>query len=174
MEPYVFMWCRIFLEGSSLNIEIRKEFKRPRVFRSKRALQGDLLCQASIEFDDLWNHLASEAHREINCELIFASIISHLLRDLSELTSGIHEPNFRVTVLDCRWGMRFITVDVDSLLKLHRRPAAIYALWTPKSRKQQKGWNPSNHFWAPLILRTLVLGCLSSSGWPSLRWRIIA
>jgi len=128
MRSYIFMWCSIFLEGSSLNIEIHKESKRPRVFRSKRALQDDLLCQANIKFDDLWNHLASEAQRESNCELSFVSIISRLLRDLSKLAGGIHESNFRITVLDRRQGMHFITVDVESLLKLHRRPTAIYAL----------------------------------------------
>ena len=99
---FIFMWCRIFQEESNLNIEIHKHFKRPRVFRSKRVLQDDLLCKASIEFDDLWDHLASEAQRESDCELIFASIISHLLRDLSELASGIHESDFRIAVLDCR------------------------------------------------------------------------
>jgi len=56
------------------------------------------------------------------------SIISRLLRDLSKLAGGIHESNFRITVLDRRQGMHFITVDVESLLKLHRRPTAIYAL----------------------------------------------
>jgi len=174
MVSYIFMWCRIFLEGSSLNIEIHKHFRWPNILRSKRTSQGDLPCKAGIEFDDLWDHLASEAQRESNCELIFVSIISHLLRDLSKLASGIHESDFRITVLDRRRGMHFTTVDMDPLLKLHRRPTAIYTLWTPKSRTQQKPWSPSNHFWTALILRTLVLGCLSSLGWPSLRWRIIA
>ena len=73
---YIFMWCRVFWEGSSLNIEIHKHFKRPTILRSK----DDILCSASIKFDDLWDHLASEAQQETNCELIFVSIISHLLR----------------------------------------------------------------------------------------------
>jgi len=79
MESYIFMWCRIFQEGSNLNIEIHKYFRRPRIFRSKRTLHDDSLCKASIGFDDLWNHLASEVQGETNCELIFASTISHLL-----------------------------------------------------------------------------------------------
>ena len=102
MRFYIFMWCRIFQEGSNLRIEIHKHFKRPRILRSKHASQDDLLCQANVKFNDLWDHLASEAQRETNCELIYASTISHSLRDLSELASGIHESDFRITVLDCR------------------------------------------------------------------------
>jgi len=80
MQSCIVMWCRIFREGSNLNIEIHKHFKRPKILRSKSASQDDLLCQANIKFDDLWDHLASEAQQETNCELIFVSIISHLLR----------------------------------------------------------------------------------------------
>jgi len=80
MRSYILMWCRIFREGSSLFIEIHKHFKRPTILRSKRASQGDLLCQANIKFDDLWDHLASEAQGETSCELMFASIISQSLR----------------------------------------------------------------------------------------------
>ena len=80
MQFHILMWCRIFEEGSSLNIEIHKHFRRPRVLRSKRALQDDLLCKASIKFDDIWDHLVSEAQLETSCELMFASIIFYLLR----------------------------------------------------------------------------------------------
>jgi len=70
----------MFGEGSSLLIEIHKHFKRPTILRSKRTLQSDLLCQADIKFDDLWDHLASQAQQDTNCEPMFGSIISHLLR----------------------------------------------------------------------------------------------
>jgi len=80
MQSCIVMWCRILQEGDNLNIEIHKHFKRPRILRSKSASKDDLLCQANIKFDDLWDHLASKAQQETNCELIFVSIISHLLR----------------------------------------------------------------------------------------------
>ena len=38
------------------------------------------MIYSNIEFDDLWDHLASEAQQETNCELIFVMIISHILR----------------------------------------------------------------------------------------------
>jgi len=79
-DPTIFRWCRIFLEGSSLNIEIHKHTKQPGFLRPKRDPQDDLLCQASMKFDNLWDHLASEAQRETNCKLIFASITYYLLR----------------------------------------------------------------------------------------------
>jgi len=75
---YIFMWCRIFHKGSDLNIEIHKYLRWPRIFRSERTSKVDPLCKVSIKFDELWEHLASEAQQETNCELIFASIISHL------------------------------------------------------------------------------------------------
>ena len=57
-----------------MNIEIHKYFRRPRIFRSKRTSQDDPLCKASIRFDDLWDHLASETQQETSGKLIFASI----------------------------------------------------------------------------------------------------
>jgi len=80
MQFHILMWCRIFQEGSSLNIEIHKHFQRLRILRFKRASQDDLLCKASIKFDDIWGHLVLETQRGTNCELMFALIISHLLR----------------------------------------------------------------------------------------------
>jgi len=38
------------------------------------------MIYSNIEFDDLWDHLGSEAQQETNCELIFVMIISHILR----------------------------------------------------------------------------------------------
>ena len=80
MKSCIVMWCRILREGSNLNIEIHKHFKRPKFLKSKHTSQDDRLCQANIKFDDLWDHLASEAQQETNCELIFVMIISHILR----------------------------------------------------------------------------------------------
>ena len=36
--------------------------------------KDDSPCKAIIKFDDLWNHLVSEAQKETKCELIFSSI----------------------------------------------------------------------------------------------------
>jgi len=80
MQSYMFMWCRRFQEGSNLNIEIHECFRRPKIFRSKNISQDNLLCKVSVKFNDLWEHLVSEAQQETSCELIFASFISHLLR----------------------------------------------------------------------------------------------
>ena len=110
MWSYIFMWCRIFQEGSSLNIKIHKHSKRLRFLRSKHTTQDDLLCQGDIKFDNLWDHLASEAQQETNCELIFALSFPIYSGHLSELAGGVHQSDFRITVLDHRWGMDFITV----------------------------------------------------------------
>ena len=77
MQSSIFMWYRRFQEGRNLNIEIHEYFRRLNIFSSKHI---DSPCKASIKFDDLWEHLVSEAQRETNCTLIFASINSHWLR----------------------------------------------------------------------------------------------
>ena len=43
MQSCIVTWCRIFREGSNLNIEIHKHFKRPKFLKSKCASQDDLL-----------------------------------------------------------------------------------------------------------------------------------
>ena len=43
MQSCIVTWCRIFREGSNLNIEIHKHFKQPKFLKSKCASQDDLL-----------------------------------------------------------------------------------------------------------------------------------
>jgi len=45
-----------------------------------RVSENELLCKASIGFDDLWKHLVSESQKEAKCELVFALIASNILR----------------------------------------------------------------------------------------------
>jgi len=80
MQSSIFMWYRRLQEGNNLNIEIHKYFRWPKIFRSKHTSQDDLPCKVSVKFDDLWEHLVSQAQQETNCELIFSSINSCLLR----------------------------------------------------------------------------------------------
>ena len=80
MRSYIFMRCSIFKEGSDLNIEIYKESRRKKIMTRGHTLEGDLLCQVNIKFDDLWRHLVSESQKESKCELIFVSIASNGLR----------------------------------------------------------------------------------------------
>jgi len=71
---YIFIRCSIVKEGSDLDIEIYKESRRRKIITLGRAPQGNLLCKASIKFDDLWEHLVLELQKEIKCELILVSI----------------------------------------------------------------------------------------------------
>ena len=72
MQSSIFMSSRILHEGSNLNIEILEYFQWPKFFRPKNISRNDLLCKANVRFDDLWEHLVSQAQQETNCELIFA------------------------------------------------------------------------------------------------------
>jgi len=74
------MQCSIFKEGSDLNIEIYKGSRRKKIITLGRTLEGDLVCQVNIKFDDLWRHLVSESQKETKCKLIFVSIASNGLR----------------------------------------------------------------------------------------------
>jgi len=81
MQSYVLMCCSIFEEGSVLNIKIYKRHSlRQKLLTFGRASKDEFLCEAAIEFDDLWKHLVSEAQKAIICGLIFASITSDILR----------------------------------------------------------------------------------------------
>jgi len=102
MEPYVFMWCRIFLEGSSLNIEIHKHFIRPRVFRSKQALQDDLLCQANISMES--PGLRSTARNQLWVDLCvdhFSLTQGNLANLQVEFTSSISGLQFWIVAEAC-------------------------------------------------------------------------
>jgi len=81
MQSYILMWCSVFEEGNDLNIEIYKKHSlRLEIRTLGRASEDELLCKASIGFDDLWRHLVSESQKEAKCELAFASIASNILR----------------------------------------------------------------------------------------------
>jgi len=79
-QSHVFIRCSIFEQGTDLTIKIYKESRRRKILTLLgRASEGDLLCQVSIKFDDLWKHLVSESQKTKKCELIFASIASDML-----------------------------------------------------------------------------------------------
>jgi len=66
-------------EGSELNIEVYKRHSRGQKIRMLgRTSKEELMCKASVRFDDLWTHVSSGG--ETNCERISTSIIPDLLR----------------------------------------------------------------------------------------------
>jgi len=79
-QLYAFMRCRIVKEGSELNIEIHKESQRKKIFTLGRAPEGNLVCNARIEFDVLWKHLVLESRKETKCEFILVSIAYDMLK----------------------------------------------------------------------------------------------
>jgi len=68
LEPsHELMWCSMLVEGSELNIEIhKKHFQRQKIWMLGRTSKEELMCKASIRFDDLWKHVSSRT--EMNCE----------------------------------------------------------------------------------------------------------
>ena len=63
------MQCSIFEEGSDLNIEIYKKHSRwLEIITFGHASEDELLCKASIRFDNLWKHLVSDSQKEVKCE----------------------------------------------------------------------------------------------------------
>ena len=71
---YIFIRCSIVKERSDLDIEIYRESQRWKIITLGRAPEGNLLCKASIKFDDLWEHLVLELQKETKCELILGTI----------------------------------------------------------------------------------------------------
>jgi len=81
MQSYILMRCSIFEEGNDLNIGIYKKHSlRLEIRTFGRASQDELLCKASIRFNDLWKHLVSESQKEAKCELVFTLIALNILR----------------------------------------------------------------------------------------------
>ena len=68
------MWCSILNEGSDLNIEIHKYYRREKYLRIIYGNKDNSPCRTSIKFDYLWKHLVSEEQEGTKCELIFCSI----------------------------------------------------------------------------------------------------
>jgi len=69
-QSYIFMWSSILVDESILNIAIYKKHSLRQ--KALRKVSGDeLLCDARIQFDDLWKHRAPET-QEIRCELILS------------------------------------------------------------------------------------------------------
>jgi len=75
----MFIRYSIFEQGTDLTIKIYNESQWKKLFTLGRASEGDLLCQVSIKFDDLWKHLVSESQKTKKCELIFASVAFDIL-----------------------------------------------------------------------------------------------
>jgi len=81
MQSYILMRYSIFEEGNDLNIEIyQKHSLLLDIITFGHASKDELLCKASIGFDNLWKHLVLESPKEAKCELVFASIASNILR----------------------------------------------------------------------------------------------
>jgi len=101
MGSSIFMQCSIFKEGSDLNIEIYKGSRRKKIITLGRTLEGDLVCQVNIKFDDLWRHLVSESQKETKCKLIFVSIASNGLR----IPQQISRQNWFLQSQECSSGL---------------------------------------------------------------------
>jgi len=81
MQSYMLMRRSIVKEGSDLNIEIYKKRSRWRkTIPLECTSEDNVLCKATIKFDDLWKHLVLESQKESRCELIFVSIASNILK----------------------------------------------------------------------------------------------
>jgi len=133
MQSYIFIRCSIFKEGNDMNIEIYKESRGKKIITFGSASEGNLLCQVSIKFDDLWRHLVSESQNEMKCKLIFVSITSGGLM-IPQQTS---RQNLFLRSQDCSFGSSprydYFRNDEDSLFRYNRRHmAVIYALLTPR------------------------------------------
>jgi len=73
------MQYSILQQESDLNIEIyRKHPLRQKIF-SFGCISDDPLCQVSIKFNNLWDHLVSQTQEGTKCRLIFVSIALSLL-----------------------------------------------------------------------------------------------
>jgi len=82
------MRCSILKHESDMDIEIhRKHPLRRKIFNFGRISEDDPLCQVSIKFNDLWDHLVSETQEGTECGLIFFSFASSLLRMLQQILS---------------------------------------------------------------------------------------
>ena len=82
----IFMQCSIFKQGNDLDIEICKESRHRKIITLGHAPEGNLMCKASIKFDDLWEHLVLELQKETKCELILDTIAYDRLK-ISQQTS---------------------------------------------------------------------------------------
>jgi len=80
------MQCSIFKQGNDLDIEICKESRHRKIITLGHAPEGNLMCKASIKFDDLWEHLVLELQKETKCELILDTIAYDRLK-ISQQTS---------------------------------------------------------------------------------------
>jgi len=81
MQPYMFMRRSIVKEGSDSNIEIHKKRSRwQKANPFERTSQDNVLCKATIKFDNLWKHLVLKSQKESKCKLILVSIASDMLK----------------------------------------------------------------------------------------------
>ena len=92
------MWCSILKEGSDLNIEMHKYYRREKYLSFIYGNKDNSPCRTSIKFDDLWKHLVSEEQEGTKCELIFCSITldfpqrasANFKVELENLIQGLH------------------------------------------------------------------------------------
>jgi len=128
----MFMRHSIFKGGSDLDIEIHKKRSR---WQKANPFEGtspdNVLCKATIKFDDLWKHLVLESQKGSKCGFIFTSIVSEMLK-IPKQTSRWN------LVMQCRDFSSGSTLKyildhyqyLDSLFKCNCRPmAVIYGPW---------------------------------------------
>ena len=161
MQSYVLMCCSIFKEGSVLNIKIYKRHSlQQKLLTLGRASKDEFLCEAAIEFDDLWKHLVSK------CESIFTSIASDILRTLQQTSRQISLMQSQ----DCSSGssLRYALnrfQHEDSLLKFNHRPVTLLWLhWMYSSKAQLRTWTSSSPFWIVLDLQAMAWKWVLKSG----------
>jgi len=69
----MFMRRSIIKGGNDLFIEIHKKRSRwQKANPFEGTSQDNVLCKATIKFDDLWKHLVLESQTESKCGFIFA------------------------------------------------------------------------------------------------------
>ena len=157
-QSHVFIQCSIFEQGTDLTIEIYKESRRRKLLTLGRASEGDLLCQVSIKFDDLWKHLVSESQKTTKCELIFVSIASDILTAPQRSSRWISMMQFQgcISGSSLRYALNRFQHE-NSLFTFNQRLMTVtWALSMHKSRARWTSWMGSSPFWVVLDRQAMV------------------
>jgi len=157
-QPHVFIWCSIFEQGADLTIKLYKESRRRKLLTLGRASEGDLLCQVSVKFDDLWKHLVSESQKTTKCELIFVSIASDILTAPQRSSRWISMMQFQgcISGSSLRYALNRFQHE-NSLFTFNQRLMTVtWALSMHKSRARWTSWMGSSPFWVVLDRQAMV------------------
>ena len=161
------MWSSILKEGSDLNIEMYKYSRREKYLGIRHANKDNCRCKASINFNDLWKNLVSEAQEETKCELIFSLITL----DFSQRASASFKVEFENPIQGLHiWvvaEVRYPDCCQHVYLRLksgHRPTIVTWACCVHKSKPQSTTWTASDPFWIVLGVQEVLLRCFLSWG----------